>query len=544
MRRVAVVTSEVLGVPGTGGPGTADSLLAIALARHGHDVQLLVAPGRDIGALSAEWERVYADANVRVRPVAADESAMPSFLAPSWHVYNALRSDPPDVVIADDWRALAYAALRSRQVGRAFGDTAFVVYSHGPARVFAAAAQKVPDTVARYGEEVAQRTCVELADAVVSPSKWLVTWLRDHDWALPQPVHVIQNLWESTALDEPVSPLPRSPIRRLAFFGQLREGKGIQVFIEALRMLDLEGVEVVFLGHSRIWTQQQLEQAVGREVRVESNLDRTAAIRELKRAGTLAVLPSLLENSPYAVAECIEHGIPFIASNVGGTPELIAEGDRARVLRAPTPDEFAAALRDALSEGVEPARPARQPQESLTAWLDLVESVSPAPKRRTSSHADDWIVVPETTDETLRDALVSAQAASEADAVTTAVRTPDGVRLFLGEPGALGLVENQYGVIGLVRREAASDVAPWLRFARVALAGGRIVSIPDPLTAYIGEESRAEALAVLELFETAEPAVLQGFPQLAATLAAALSRASKDGTQPSPIRRGLRRLLR
>jgi glycosyltransferase involved in cell wall biosynthesis len=543
-RRVTVVTSEILGVPGTGGPGTADSLLAVALGRHGHDVELLVAPGRDVKSPTPEWERTYADANVRVRHVTEDAPVRPLFLAPSWHVYNSLRDDPPDVVVADDWRALAYAALRSRQVGRSLVDTAFVLYSHGPARVFAAAARKVPDTVARFGEEVAQRACVEVADAVVSPSEWLVAWLRDHNWRLPQPVHVIQNLWGSAALGEPVAPLPPSPIRRFAFFGQLREGKGIQIFIDALRMLDLEGFDVVFLGDSRSWTQQQLEEAVGREVRVETNLDRTAAILELKQPGTLAVLPSLLENSPYAVAECIEHGIPFIASNVGGTAELIAEDDRARVLRAPTADEFATALRSALAEGVDPARPARQPQESLAAWLDLVESVSPTPQRRGSSNADDWVVVPETTDKALRDALVSAQAASGADAVTTAVRTLDGIRLFLGEAGALGLVENQYGVSGLVRREAASDVSPWLLFARIALAGGRIVSIPDPLAEYSGEESRADALAVLEAFESAEPAVLQGLPQLAATLAAALSRVSTDGAQPDRVRRGLRRLLR
>jgi hypothetical protein len=55
-RRVAVVASELLGVPGTGGPGTADSLLAVALARHGHDIELLVAPGRDSSGLSPHWE--------------------------------------------------------------------------------------------------------------------------------------------------------------------------------------------------------------------------------------------------------------------------------------------------------------------------------------------------------------------------------------------------------------------------------------------------------------------------------------------------------
>jgi glycosyltransferase involved in cell wall biosynthesis len=545
MRRVTVVTSEVLGVPGTGGPGTADSLLALALARRGHDVELLVAPGRDIGALSPEWKRRYADTNVRLRALTEEMSVTPSFLAPSWHVYNALHTSPPDVVIADDWRAVAFAALRARQVGRAFDETAFVVYSHGPARVFAAAARKVPDTVARYGEEVAQRASMALADAVVSPSRWLVTWLQDHGWSLPESVHVIQNLWASTALGEPVEPVSSSQIRRLAFFGQLREGKGIQIFIDSLRLLEpqlLDGVEVLFLGHSRQWTQAQLAEAVGREVRVETELDRTAALRELRVPGTLAVMPSLLENSPYAVAECIENGIPFVAANVGGTPELIAEEDRSRVLHAPTSDAFAAALRDALTTGIEPARAARSPQESLTAWVELVESVSPT-QTQGSVAPGEWVVVPDNEDRELQEALRSAQAASGADAVTTAVHTGDGVRLFLGDPGALGLVENQYGVIGLVKRELVHDVPPWVLFASIALSGGRIVSIPDPLASHSGADSRSDALAVLEAFEAAETAGLQGLPQLTATLAAALSRTHADGASPGRARGVLRRLL-
>ena len=157
-RRIAVVASEILGVPGTGGPGTADSFLAVALGRHGHDVELLVAPGRDVSRLSPEWEEAYRDANVRVRPLAGHGNVRPSFLAPASHVHDAVRSDPPDVVVADDWRALGYAALRARQLGVSLAGTAFVVYCHGPARVFAEAAQKVPDTVARFGEEVARAT--------------------------------------------------------------------------------------------------------------------------------------------------------------------------------------------------------------------------------------------------------------------------------------------------------------------------------------------------------------------------------------------------
>jgi O-antigen biosynthesis protein len=590
-RRVTVVASEILGVPGTGGPGTADSLLAIALGRRGHDVELLVAPGRDIRGLSPNWERTYTESNVRLRPLTEHEAVRPTFLAPAWHVHEALRSDPPDVVVADDWRALAYVALRSRQLGRSLPESAVVVYCHGPARVFAAAARKVPDTVERFGEEVAQRACLELADAVVSPSDWLVGWLRDHRWPLPNPVHVIQNLLQSAALGEAARRAPESPIRRLAFFGQLREGKGISIFLESLQMLDwqlLEGVELVFLGHSRSWTEAQLrEQLVGvaDSIRLETRLDQTGALEELRVPGTLAVMPSLLENSPYAVAECIEHGVPFLAADVGGTPELIAVEDRARVLFPPTAEDFARALARTLESerAPEPVRPARVPEDSPAAWLELVETVKPprpragtTPRRvavvalgeqsgrraagLTEGNAvevevvlagsrrvglerasSEWLVFlddEDAPDDGMLDALVAAQAASGADVVTAAVRAAgdvDGVRLFLGDAGALGLVENHYGVVGLVRRSLAAAqpsldgiVDPdWPFFARLALGGAQVVSIPDPLAVHAGRvgtvaDVPGEGVAVLEAFE--ESATRGDVPQLAATLAAASAR--------------------
>lgn len=600
-RRITVVASEILGVPGTGGPGTADSFLAVALGRHGHQVELLVAPGRDVSELSPGWETTYAEANVHVQPLTGHGDVRPSFLAPTSHVYDALRSDPPDVVVADDWRALAYAPLRSRQLGVSLAETAFVVYCHGPARVFAEAARKVPDTLARFGEEVAQRACFELADAVVSPSEWLVSWLRDHRWPMRDSVRVIPNLWESTALEKAAAPVTTgSRIRRLAFFGQLREGKGISVFLSSLRKVDgalLDGIDLVFLGHTRRWSLEQLKDALGGDVvdrlasiRVETELEREAAIEELKVPGTLAVMPSLLENSPYAVAECIEHGIPFLAANVGGTPELVADEDRARVLHPPTAESFAGALERALASaiGIEPARPARAPEESLAAWLELIDTVAP-PSRRSPTPAKrvsvvacgdesvarartlaehtksvdvevipadsrragldrataDWVLFVDEDDipeEALLDTLVAAQAASGADAVTAGVRVADGVQLFLGDPGPLGLVENQYGVIGLIRRSLATADSDWLVFARLAIGGAGVVSVPDPLSGYLGQvQTTGEALAVLQAFETGKPEALQELPQLTATLAAALARLQADGAvEQRRIPRGLR----
>src|SRR5919204_2279567 len=258
-RHVTIVASELLGRAGTGGAGTADSLLAIALGRHGHRVRLLAATGREVRDVDAVWTERYASSGVEIRIVERLEGITPDYMRPSFEVFEALREQPPEVVVVDDWRGLGCLAQRARQVDLALRETAFVVHCHGPARVLAEFARKVPDTLARFGEEVMERASLELADAVVSPSRWLLDWMRTHGWLLPDVPRVIPYLLQSTVLgDEPPRAASGVPVRRLAFFGQLREGKGIRIYLEALNALDpslLEGIDLIFLGReSKRWT--------------------------------------------------------------------------------------------------------------------------------------------------------------------------------------------------------------------------------------------------------------------------------------------------
>jgi glycosyltransferase involved in cell wall biosynthesis len=578
-------------------------------------VRLLIASGREIGTLNPEWVSRYEAAGVAITVLEPMDGVRPSYLAPTLEVFHALREDAPDVAIVNDWRGLGFAALRARQTGIALTETAFVVHCHGPGRVLTEFAQKVPDTVERFAEDVTERVSVELADAVVSPSEWLLDWMRAHEWPVPASARIIQYVRQSAALDEtPERAQAGARIRRLAFFGQLREGKGIRLFVEALGMLPparLAEIEVLFLGSGRgRWASDRVAEALPpavREVRLETNLDRERALAELRTAGTLAVMPSLLDNSPNTVSECIEHGIPFVSTQTGGIPELIAEEDRGRVLCRPTARDLAAALGDALESGAAPARPAREPRESVDAWVELVDSVAPAARRagRRATHvavvtrseesagrarrlaattwtaevevvvaesrragfgrtAADWIVFldeDDRPDDRLLDALVAAQAASNADVVTVAVRLaddPGAIQLFLGDPGPLGMLENQYGVLGFMRSDVVAAqplrddaVDPdWPLFARIALAGGRIVSLPEALSAHAGRPGRAgdvpgEGLAVLEAFEERPVTELHDLPQFAATLAASLTRTNAgahDG-QGQPFSRRLRSRL-
>lgn len=66
----------------------------------------------------------------------------------------------------------------------------------------------------------------------------------------------------------------------------------------------------------------------GVETEVITGYDTRAALAYLLDGDRLAVLPSLVENSPLSILELIGASIPFLASTAGGIPESILEADQ------------------------------------------------------------------------------------------------------------------------------------------------------------------------------------------------------------------------
>jgi GT2 family glycosyltransferase len=179
--------------------------------------------------------------------------------------------------------------------------------------------------------------------------------------------------------------------REIVFFGRLEDRKGIELFVEALNALDpalLAGRKVTFLGRADTWSpkrvRNRLEPAVVAAAEIEfiTDLAQREALAHLERSAVLAVMPSLTDNSPCVIYECMERGISFITSDAGGGPELIRQRDKAAVLYAPDPRELADRLKSLLA-GLEPT-PVAQP--SFTAE-DLHEGWSAALAPSTSQRA-------------------------------------------------------------------------------------------------------------------------------------------------------------
>jgi glycosyltransferase involved in cell wall biosynthesis len=569
-RRVAIVTAQLLGFDASGGVGAATASLAIALARRGHQVECLYIKERLPQPLDPEWAQQYEEAGVALRHVPAYHAAVePNVFRRMRAVELALRDNTPDVVIAHEYGAPAYIAQRLRRLGLAFERTLFVTYCHGTGpwvKDVTGNPRVAPEMLTNARLE---QMGVELADVVVSPSAYLIRWMQERGWRVPAAARVIPLVTRATALGETVSSDVEAGARvqRVAYFGRLEERKGIAPFVGALNTLEphlLAAIDVEFVGNpSKNWDQARVTAELSerthsalRSVSFATELGREAALARLKRPGTLAVMPSLAENSPNVVYECLETRIPFLASDRGGIGELVAPEDRARVLFEPTAEGIAAALRRALAadDALRPARPAFNGAEVVGAWEDVVSTnAQPAPVvEATALDEGEWVVALDEGDlpaPELVETLVRAQAASGADVVTCGLVHEGTEHYFLGEPGGVGVLANHYGTAALIRRALLDDppAAMWPLLAQLDAAGTHIVSVP--LTLLTAGRAPAtldsdpeDALRVVEALERTLPDHARLLARLAAGLAARPGDVAPAGEPP--VRRLARRVLR
>ena len=191
------------------------------------------------------------------------------------------------------------------------------------------------------------------------------------------------------------------------------------------------------------------------------------------------------------------------------------------------------------------AGPAVEPPAELDGVSGFVRSehasVEAAREAGLRAAVSPWVVFLDEGDvpaDEFLETLVRAQAASGADVVSCALHlagegTERTEHFFAGEPGALGLLANDYGTVALLRRSLLDDFTgaspaadpDWPLLARLSAAGASIVSVPTPLVARASppgtlERHPADALLVVAQFERALPDELRVLARLAAGLAA------------------------
>lgn len=375
--RICLVTAEFPGCGAYGGIGRAFELLAAQLASAGHKV--VVGVVRDENETSAvQPNELMLQHNVSVRRIDVNYAGDDPNLAASWHVRDWLAERSFDVVHFAEFRGLGLYSLEAKRQGLGFETTRFVVQAHGPI-AFLRPFQRwdAPEPQFSLRADYVERRSIELADTVVSPSRHLVDWMTSQGYLLPRDTRVIPNIQPPMRSRSGI-PENDAEVNEIVCFGKQIDLKGIELFCSAIDRLELSETQTItFLGrpglvedeHSAgyiIWRARNWKA----RLRIVSEIGSGEAMEYVADPRRLTIIPSLIENSPYVVLECVAAGAHFIATNVGGTAELLEPDSRDQCLATATAEGLAEKIQQRFQKKAD-GRVAAEAAHVAATWLEL-----------------------------------------------------------------------------------------------------------------------------------------------------------------------------
>ena len=173
----------------------------------------------------------------------------------------------------------------------------------------------------------------------------------------------------------------------LLWVGNFVPVKGLDVLLQACSLLKDTGTEfclaLIGSGPLRKWLIAEVHsRGLSGSVRIVGAVLHDT-LPDWYRSADLTVLPSLSEGIPNVLNESIACGTPFVASSVGGIPDMATEPID-RLVPPRDPAALAAAIRDKLSSGESSAPRSFVPY----AWADvansLIEAVTPLLARKSA----------------------------------------------------------------------------------------------------------------------------------------------------------------
>jgi glycosyltransferase involved in cell wall biosynthesis len=248
----------------------------------------------------------------------------------------------PDTVVMTHTRFFVHAAMVGRWARRRGLRHIHVEHGSSPVQ----SGNVVVRAVANMVDRTIGRALLRSATEVIAVSESARQFVRDLAGRDPIVVH------RGIELPEGLRSNPVSDVPTLCFLGRLISGKGASDLITAVGMLRSAGLAVRLRlcgdGPARALLEQQIR-ALGltSEVTLLGAVDHPTALRELADA-TVFVNPSWTEGLPTTVLEAAALGCCVVATDVGGTSEIVTSGETGWLVPAREPERLAAAIREAI----------------------------------------------------------------------------------------------------------------------------------------------------------------------------------------------------
>jgi len=225
-----------------------------------------------------------------------------------------------------------------------------------------------------------ERRLERLTDGLIHVSAYEAATYREKIRLPRCPAHVVRN----GLRPEEFAPVPpRSDAADFVFIGELRELKGVDVFIDAIAQIQEEGraASALIVGPATAENANLYRKMANEKVRSgRIAFHPPMPARDAFALGRTVVVPSRAESLPYVVLEAAAAGMPLIATNVGGIPEIFAD-ELERLIAPGDVAALAAAMRIALAAPQQMASEAalrrRKVQEkfSLSVGVRQIEDI-------------------------------------------------------------------------------------------------------------------------------------------------------------------------
>jgi glycosyltransferase involved in cell wall biosynthesis len=201
-----------------------------------------------------------------------------------------------------------------------------------------------PKTVCMTYRKIMSSTTEGVFDVVLSPSAFVLNKHRDSGFFSDSELKVLQ--LGIPQVDLPTQRRTEKDPKTVKFLyvGGLTRVKGVHMLLQAIKNIHAGNVIFYFAG----------EGDLHREIESVSKVDQRVVFlgfvsgkvkQDLFRSCHCLVVPSTsYENSPVVIYESFSHGLPVIASRIGGIPELIEHGVNGLLFSPNSVDQLAEAI--------------------------------------------------------------------------------------------------------------------------------------------------------------------------------------------------------
>jgi len=407
-KKICICTNDAFGIIKNGGIGTSFFHTAKVLSNANIDVTVFFYLPKGLHILKnqiRDAKKLYSNANIKliissevnygtIRNTSIKYDNIKFWpehaqMEASFKTYLWLKGKDYQTIIFPDWKGLAFHTVIGKKMG--FIKNSNIIIQTHSSELWISINNKSLEGSKLYPLITFQmeKTACKYADYVISPTNYLLTWMVNFGFNFPSNTYKLPYLYDTKNQSTNLKADSNLKITELLFFGRLEERKGLKLFCDSINFLikrskvPIEDLKITFLGKigtcNGLNSYQYISEISNNwpfKLQIINHLDSIDAISYLKASSSrLAIIPSLADNSPLTVIECLTNDIKFITSNIGGIPELIHPDDREKILFEASPDQLSQKINFCLINNIKPAKYAVDQALNTDKWVYFLNSL-------------------------------------------------------------------------------------------------------------------------------------------------------------------------